>query len=291
MLGWAWRIPFLFSFVLILVALWIRLRLKESPAFAKLAHEHEVPPQPIRDLVRHSKRQVGIGIGLRMGENGTSYIYSTLSIAFLTGVVGVAKSIGPTAAAVAALISIFTVPFAGHLSDRYGRIPVYRAAAGFQLLFAFPAFYLLNTGNPLLAVFTLAVAIGIGVQGMLGPQCAYLPELFGTQHRYTGVAVSREFSAIIAGGIAPLVGAALLAAFNNAWWPLATYVAVLCLITFLTTFIAPDRPGRDLFSIADEGLGQRRPAQVDQPGLASQSSREEGTNPRTTPIPGGPEAS
>lgn len=254
MLGWAWRVPFLGSIILIAVAVWIRMRLKESPVFAKEKQEDHVPPQPIRSLLRHSKRQIAIGIGLRMGENGSSYIYSTLAIAYLVGVVKVSSTIGPIAAATAAAISIFTVPLFGALSDRYGRIPIYRAAAGFMVLFTIPSFYLMSRGNTVLIVITLAAAIGLGVQGMLGPQCAYLPELFGSMHRYTGVAVVREFSAIIAGGIAPLVGAALLAATSNAWWPLAVYAMLLCLITFGTTFVAPDSPGRDLFADQDEPL-------------------------------------
>ena len=73
---------------------------------------------------------------------------------------------------------------------------------------------------------------GIGVNIMLGAQCAALPELFGSRHRYIGVAVAREFSAIIAGGIAPFVGALLLAWFSNSWIPLAIYVIVLTLITY-----------------------------------------------------------
>jgi MFS transporter, MHS family, metabolite:H+ symporter len=70
------------------------------------------------------------------------------------------------------------------------------------------------------------------------------------------VAVVREFSAIFAGGIAPLVGTFLLAATSDAWWPLAAYVAVLCLITLVTTFVAPDSPGRDLFADQDDPAGQ-----------------------------------
>ena len=86
---------------------------------------------------------------------------------------------------------------------------------------------------------------------MLGAQCAALPELFGSRHRYIGVAVCREFSAIIAGGIAPFVGALLLGWFSNSWIPLAIYVILLTLITLYTTFHTPDTRARDLTLLSD----------------------------------------
>jgi MFS transporter, MHS family, metabolite:H+ symporter len=86
---------------------------------------------------------------------------------------------------------------------------------------------------------------------MLGPQCAMLPELFGNKHRYLGVAVTREFSAVIAGGLAGVLGAILIAAFDGSWVPLGVYTFVLAAITFGTTFIAPETQGRDLLQVED----------------------------------------
>lgn len=151
----------------------------------------------------------------------------------------------------AAFVSIFTVVLFGHLSDRYGRVTVYRFGALFQALIAFPAFYLLTLGEIWLVLLVMAVGIGIGVQGMLGPQCALLPELFGNNHRYTGVATAREFSAVLAGGIAPLLGAVFLAATGNAWWVIGLYSFVLSAITFATTFVTPETAGRDLNLLED----------------------------------------
>jgi MHS family metabolite:H+ symporter-like MFS transporter len=253
LLGGVWRIPFLASALLIAVALWIRLRLAESPTFVKLEKQEQVTERPLHELLQTSKRNVGIGIGLRLAENGGSYIFSTLAISFVVGMAGVSKSIGPLAVAVASLVGIFSVPFAGHLSDRFGRVPVYRAGSIVLLVLAFPGWYLLSLGNPVIVIAVIAVAIGLGVNGMLGAQCAMLPELFGNGHRYIGVAVSREFSAVFAGGAAPLVGALLLWATNHAWWPLAVYVFLLALITFATTFIAPETKARDLTSPENAG--------------------------------------
>ncbi len=134
----------------------------------------------------------------------------------------------------------------GALSDRFGRVPVYRYGALFQAVIALPAFYLVTLGNVTLVWIVMVVGIALGVQSMLGPQCPLLPELFGSQYRFTGVAMSRELSAVLAGGLVPLVGASLLAATDHSWLVLAIYSLVLALISFATTFFTPETVGRDL---------------------------------------------
>ncbi|MFI7704540.1 MFS transporter [Nonomuraea sp. NPDC049480] len=249
--GWVWRVPFLLSAVLIVLAVYIRRQMDESPTFEQLSESGDVSKRPLRDLFAHSRRNLFITFGLRMAENGTSYLYSTFSISYVTAVVGVSASVGPLAVACASLAGLVSIPLFGMLSDRIGRVPLYRMAALFQALFAVPAFALMSTGNTILICVVITLGIGVGVNGMLGSQCALLAELFGARHRYTGVAIGREFSAIIAGGVAPMIGAALLLAFSNSWWPLAVYVVILSLITFGTTFLTPETRGRDLADLAD----------------------------------------
>ncbi|MFJ4261887.1 MFS transporter [Paenarthrobacter nicotinovorans] len=252
--GWLWRVPFLASFVLIVIAVFIRLKLKETPAFQELEKHKNVVKNPIGALWKHSKKNVLIGIGLRMGENGNSSIYSALLVSFMSmpaGVFAGNNSIGPVGLLIAAGFAAVLVVTFGALSDRYGRVPVYRYGALFQAIIAVPAFYLVTLGNVTLVWVVMAVGIAIGVQSMLGPQCPLLPELFGSQYRFTGVAMSREISAVLAGGLAPLLGALLLAATNHSWLVLAIYSLVLALISFVTTFFTPETAGRDLVSTED----------------------------------------
>jgi len=252
--GGVWRIPFIASIALILVAVFIRLRLQESPTFITLEKQEQVAHSPLKEIFSSSFPNVLRGVGLRMAENGGSYLFNTLAVSFVVGTIGVGAWIGPLAVAVGSLVGMISVPFAGHLSDRFGRIPVYRFGAAVLLILAFPGWYLLSLGNPVVIIIVIAVAIGFGVNTMLGAQCALLPELFGNRHRYIGVAVSREFSAVLAGGIAPVFGAYLIGAFSGSWVPIAIYVFVLAAITFGTTFIVPETRSRDLTLLGDASL-------------------------------------
>lgn len=251
LLGWAWRIPFLSSIILIVVALLIRLRLKESPTFVELERHEQVADHPMREIFSNSFGSVLRGIGLRMAENGGSYLFNSLAVAYATGTIMVSKSVGPIAVAVASLIGMFSVPIAGHLSDRYGRVPVYRVGAIVMVILSVPGWYLISLGQTWLVILVIGVSIGFGVNTMLGAQCAMLPELFGNRHRYLGVAVAREFSAVIAGGLAGVLGAYLIKAYDGSWVPLAIYTLVLSVITLASTFVTPETVARDLTLIND----------------------------------------
>ncbi|MFC5430846.1 MFS transporter [Paraburkholderia denitrificans] len=258
--SWLWRIPFLLSAVIIAIAVWIRLRLKESPSFSKLEARNQVKDSPLTHLMRHSKPMVLKVIGLRMAENGGSSIYQSLAISYIATATGLHGQIGAVALLLAGLSGAIIIPLAGILSDRFGRVPVYRAFALYQLLLAFPTWWVLSLGNATASITMLCVTLA-GVWGMFATQGALLPELFGAQHRYAGVAVGRELSAVVAGGVAPLIGASIIAWATNHWggkdgtilsWiPLAAYVAILSLIGVVTTFYLPETRGRDLDDLHD----------------------------------------
>lgn len=249
--AWLWRVPFLASVLLIATAVFIRLRLRESPAFIALEEQEQVAKNPLGEAFTKSWRTILRGIGLRMAENGGSALYQTLAVTFVTAVVGAEPWEGPLAIALGAVLGIFVIPISGALSDRFGRMRVYRIGSIIQLVLAVPAWWLMSLGSPFLIIPVLAITYGVGVNVMLGAQCAALPELFGNRRRYIGVAISREFSAVIAGGIAPFIGALLLSATSNAWWPLALYVLVLTAITLWATLVTPETRARDLGLITD----------------------------------------
>jgi MHS family metabolite:H+ symporter-like MFS transporter len=262
--SWLWRLPFLLSVVIIAVAIWIRLKLKESPEFAKLEARHQVDDRPLAHLMENSMKTVLLGIGLRMAENGGSSLYQALAVSYMVGVVGLKGEVGALSLVFAPAVGALVVPLSGILSDRYGRVIVYRSFAIFQLLIAFPVWWVLSRGDAVTSLLVMSIALGAGVWGMFGAQGALLPELFGARHRYIGVAMAREVSAVISGGIAPLIGSALIAWTTSryggtkeaaifSWVALAAYLSLLTVITLVTTFFTPEPRGRDLDDLRDAG--------------------------------------
>ena len=262
---WLWRIPFLASVVILFVAIFIRLKLKESPTFTKLEAHEMIVEKPLANLIKTSRRTLLRGIGLRLAENGSSSIYQALAIGYVTSAaVGVTGPIGALSLVFAASLGAVVVPVAGKLSDRFGRVKTYRGFAIFQLIAAFPIWYVLSLGDTVLTIVVLSLGLGIGTWGMFGSQSAFMSELFGSRQRYLGVSVAREISAVISGGVAPLIGAwiiSMVVAANGgpgvadaglgAWLPIAGYLSLLTVITIVATFLTPETIGRDLNDVRD----------------------------------------
>ncbi len=252
-----WRWPFFSSVVIVALGLYMRMSLKESPTFIRLKALKRVCVNPLKSAMEHSKPTLLIGIGLRLGENGGSSIYQALAVSYIVGVVGLQGPVGVLTLICAASLGAITVPIAGKLSDHFGRVVVYRAFALVQLALAFPVWWVLSLGNVAASIIAISIALGIGTWGMFGTQAALLPELFGSRHRYMGVSIAREASAVIAGGIAPMIGAGIIAlvvashdgdasAGIGAWLPIACYLTLLTLITLYATFKTPETLNRDL---------------------------------------------
>jgi MHS family metabolite:H+ symporter-like MFS transporter len=257
---WLWRVPFLASVVIIAVAIYLRLRLKETPTFRKLEARDQIADRPLRELLTHSRGTILRGIGLRVAENGSSSMYQALAVAYVTSAaVGMTGPIGALSLVFAAALGSIVVPIAGALSDRFGRVRTYRGFALFQLVTAVPFWWALSQGSTVVTIVVISLGLGIGTWGMFGSQSAFMSELFGARHRYLGVSVAREVSALVSGGIAPLVGAWIIAsvvaadggpdvpgAGLGAWAFIAGYMALLTAITVATTFVTPDPTRRDL---------------------------------------------
>ncbi|HEY0207544.1 MFS transporter [Acerihabitans sp.] len=258
-IAWAWRIPFLSSIILIGVAVWIRLRLRESPTFVALEGESKVVKSPMKLVLKEARRPILAAVLMRLAEQGGSTIYTTIVIAFLGSVVaphhGVAPGemarIGTTAALIATLSSVFTTPFFGAMSDRFGRQTIYRWGAIFMLLWAIPAWWMINTGDALWVTIAMFGGLAIGCNSMLGAQCAHFAELFGNRYRYSGVALSREVGAVLSGGIAPLLGIYLIGLAGGAFWVMGVYTGILSILTLIGVALSTETRGRDLTDLRD----------------------------------------
>ena len=256
-LSWGWRIPFAASVVVIAVALVIRLRLTESPAFlaARQRTQQQAPVSPIREVFRHEKRAGLVLIGTQTPQNVVAYLNLTFMAAYLTGTLKLSNSIGPVAITVATLVTMITLPLFGALSDRVGRRPVVLFGIGFSALFVYPYFWVIDgTRVPVPITLVIVASLGIGVGAMFGPQGAYFSELFTARSRFTGLAFSREVAGALSGGLTPIIAVALVVAASGRSWLVALFVVITCVIGAVATVLGPETRGRSLTATTVGGL-------------------------------------
>ena len=256
LLSWGWRIPFLSSILIAATALFIRRHIRETPVFerqkALLKAEREkslrrgqaMKQQDTRGFWRRT-RAFWTMVGLRIGENGPSYLAQGFIIGYVARVLMVDKSVPTVAVFIASILGFAIIPLAGWLSDRFGRRIIYRWFCLLLILYAFPAFMLLDSREPWIVIPTIITGMGLASLGIFGVQAAWGVELFGVTNRYTKMAFAKELGSIMSGGTAPLVASALLSFYGH-WWPIAVYFSLMAAIGLVTTFFAPETRGRDL---------------------------------------------
>jgi MFS transporter, MHS family, shikimate and dehydroshikimate transport protein len=257
-MSWGWRVPFLASAVLVGVGLFIRLKLMESPAFERVRETKTEARRPIVDVVRKYPREVLVAMGMRVAENGCFYILTVFVLAYGEDELGLSESTMLTGVVIAAAIGLFTVPLWGALSDRVGRRPLYLAGAVITTLWAFPLFGLMNTETPVLIWLSIVVGVNLGHDLMYGPQAAYFSELFGTRVRYSGASLGYQLASVFAGGFAPLVATALLAANGGSPTLVALYMMGMGLISVVATLYASETFQKDVHEAEDEELVRER---------------------------------
>ena len=236
--SWGWRVPFLFSLVLVGVGLFIRLRIMETPAFLQVKETRTEAPMPILDVLRTYPKNVLLAMGMRIAENGTFYVLTVFVLTYVVEELKLEQTAGLIGVLIAAFIGLFTIPFFGALSDRVGRRPLYLLGSGFSLLFAFPFFWLLNTGVEPLIWLAIILGVNIGHDAMYGPQAAFFSELFGTRVRYSGASLGYQLASVFAGGFAPLISLALLTAYG--YGAVAIYMAIMALITVISVLLVTE---------------------------------------------------
>ncbi len=238
-LQWGWRIPFLLSAVLVLVGLFIRLQVEESPTFKDVVNSGEVDRHPLVTLLRTQWRSVLLAAGIKLSQNSIFYIFTVFVLTYATTVLGLDQSVALTGVLISSALSLFSLLFFGWLSDRYGRRRVYLAGAVLSALFTFPYFWMLDTRSAVM--IWLAMVIGMLAHDMMyGPQAAYFSELFDARVRYSGASLGYQVSSLIAGGLSPLIAVALLGVAGNHHWPIAAYMVVVGLISIVTLAVGPE---------------------------------------------------
>jgi MFS family permease len=240
---WGWRLPFLFSLVLVGIGLWVRLRVMETPLFAEVVERREVAKVPVAEVIRRHPKEILLSALLRCSEQMPFYIFTSFALTYVVKEAGQSKTFALNAVAAAAALELFLIPTFGHLSDSLGRKRVYAAGAVVLAIIAFPYFALLNTGIGIVVFLTIILA-QVPHSMQYGPQAALIAEVFPTKLRYGGAGIGYQLASVIAGGPAPLLATWLL--HDYGWWAISATMVLAAALTLLATALLPDRSRVDL---------------------------------------------
>jgi MFS family permease len=249
-LVWGWRIPFALSIILVAIGLWIRLGILETPVFQRLLDTNRIEKAPIIEVVKKQPKEIILSAFLRMSQQAPFYIFTAFIFAYAVGTLQLARNLILSAVLTAAAVSMFSIPIFGHLSDRIGRRRMYLIGAALTGVYAFAFFAMVDTAIP--ALVFIAIVLSLVPHDMqYGPQGALIAEAFTPRLRYSGSSLGYQFASIIAGGPAPLIATALLAAYHSGF-AVAVYIAVCCAIGFVSAALMPDFTGKDISAEYDD---------------------------------------
>ena len=250
-LAWGWRIPFLLSVVLIVIGLWVRASLEETPVFEAALKASEAHAAPVLETLKRRPWQVVLGGGLKFGENISFYLMTAFGITYITEMLHLSRSVALNGVLVGAALGALSMPLWGWLSDKIGRRPVYGFGAAGLIVWAFAFYPLLETKSP--ALIVLAMAVGVTVHSaMNGPQGAFIAELFPTRIRYSGASLCYQVTTIVGGSWAPLISLALFKHYHSSL-PISIYLAGSCVVSFVAVLLAKETKGLTFAQIDAEG--------------------------------------
>ena len=245
-LSWGWRVPFLLSIVLLAVGMYVRLRIEETPVFQEVKESGTEARAPFVDAIRSHPKNTLLATGARFSESVTFNVYNAFLLTYTTQQLQLDTNTVLVGLLAAGVLGVFVVPGTGALSDRIGRRPVYMGAAAFAGLFAFPSFWLVDTGIAPLIWLVTVLMWGVAACAMYGPQASFFSELFDPRSRYSGISAVYQIGVLPSGAIAPAVATALLA-WSGSSWPVAAYVAVIALVSVVSLYFAPETYRTNIF--------------------------------------------
>lgn len=213
-LAWGWRLAFLFSVVLIGVALYVRMHILETPEFRKAADLGEIRKKglPIVEVCKKYPGNIALGVGARWIDGVFFNVLAVFSITYLVQYINVSRTEALTAVMLAALLMCPFILLAGRLADRYGRGRIYGLASIACGLSIFPSFWLMSGsgGNIVLIAIAIVIPLSVFYAGVFGPEAALFADLFPAEMRYTGISIVYQFPGFLVAGIVPGICTALI---------------------------------------------------------------------------------
>jgi MFS family permease len=260
-LSWGWRIPFWLSIVLVLIGLYIRLNILETPVFARLVAQRRIERTPMLEVWKRQPKEILLSALARLAEQAPFYIFTAFIFTYGTTALHQPRNFLLTAVMCASFVSFFAIPLSGWMSDRIGRKRMYIIGAAVTGVFGFVYFALLGTMIP--AYMFAAIALSLIPHDMMyGPQAALIAESFTGRLRYSGASMGYQLASVVAGGPAPLIATALFAQYRSGY-AVAGYVLICSIISIVATAMLRDYTSKDISEEYEHvGGGGAEPAKV-----------------------------
>jgi len=252
-LSWGWRIPFLASVVLILIGLYVRLSVLETPHFARMKEQKAVVKAPVWEVIRTQPRAILTSAFVRMAEQAPFYLFITFVLSYGTEGLGLQRGDLLNDTLIAAALGFISVPLFGWLSDIFGRRLVYGIGIVAIGLYAFPYFGLLNTKESGLVLLAIVLSL-LFHDIMYGPQAALISETFGTGVRYSGAGLGYQLASVVAGGPAPLIATAIFASTKSSTG-ISWYIVGCAVVSMIALLLMP-KPHASIEDVIDDREAQ-----------------------------------
>lgn len=241
--SWGWRLPFLFSALLVIVGLVIRLTIAESPEFEAVRERAESIKLPVAEAWRRHHREILLVAGTYLSQGVFAYICMSYLVSYATKEVGVARPSVLMGVFIAAVVAVVLYAVFGALADRWGRKTIYLLGALLMLVSIAPAFALINTGSPVAFGVAMVMVFGIAMAPAGGVTGSLFSMVFAPEVRYSGASVGYTISQICGAAFAPTIATALYAV-NGTSGPVVIYLLIVAAISVASVLLLPGRLGR-----------------------------------------------
>jgi metabolite-proton symporter len=242
-MDWGWRMPFLFSAVLIIIALYVRLNVAETPVFTAAKKRNAIPKAPLGELLRNQPRQISLATGVMFAIFTFSFMGGTYLMGYGNNELGHPRNLILAVGVFGGLAMMALTAVSAGLCDRYGRRGIILLGFLLALPWSFAVIPLLDTGSP--ALFAVGIVGTFAILGIsYGPLASFIPEIFATRYRYSGAGLAFNLGGIVGGAIPPLISGALLAAYGS--WSIGAMMALMVVVSLVSTYLLPETKGAAL---------------------------------------------
>jgi MFS transporter, MHS family, shikimate and dehydroshikimate transport protein len=239
-MSWGWRIPFAASAALVVIGVFIRLRIDETPDFKRVLREGQVSRLPVLEAIRRHPKALLIGLGARITEISWIYVLTIFGLSYAVTNLGLSRGLVLGAIALGAAVELVTIPLFGYLSDHVGRRLIYLLGCVAAICLSFPIFWAIATRDPIIVVSAFVIGMSVGHGIMYGVQASFLSEMFPSNLRYSGASLGYQIAAPIGGGLVPLAAAAIVGLTHGATWPVSLLMILIASMTVLAVLVAQE---------------------------------------------------